>query len=211
MNDQTESSRTFRAYAKLIEYLQPKIAISENVKTGPFAEMIEMIEGHGYLAGVSILDSKEYGIPQTRQRGYLVAVPKSSLQQVGTAEKYSDKRKWKAEFAIMAQKFSRAASTPIEHWMERSDSKTLRAHIELQGIPRSIADWATCHARHEDYRHNQCLGNGKPITDWLSTGIFRHPDYWIRNMKGFVERVHDSTDVSHLRGVIRGYDDRYLR
>ncbi|QSZ36523.1 hypothetical protein DSL72_006403 [Monilinia vaccinii-corymbosi] len=70
--------------------------------------------------------------------------------------------------------------------------------------------WSTCQSRHEDYRHAQRLGTGKPITDWRSTGVFRHPDHWVRGMKGFVERVHDYTDVSHLRGVVRGYDDRYI-
>ncbi|ESZ96005.1 hypothetical protein SBOR_3625 [Sclerotinia borealis F-4128] len=208
--DQNESSRTFRAYVKLIEYLKPKIGINENVGSGPFPAMVHMLNTHGYLAGWAIFDSKYFGIPQTRQRGYAVAVPQSSLEEVGLASKYSDANAWKADFDYMKLKFSRHASTSIEQWMEKSDSKTLRAQHELQGEPRAVVSWDTCHARHEDYRHGQGLGTGKPMTDWRSTGIFRHPDHWIRDMKGFVERVHDATDVSHLRGVSRGYDDRYI-
>ncbi|KAI9649464.1 hypothetical protein NHQ30_002040 [Ciborinia camelliae] len=207
--DQNESSRTFRAYAKLIRQLQPYIAISENVGSGPFPAMLKMLKDHGYLGGWSNLDSKHFGIPQTRQRGYLIAVLESSLP-ADDATKYSKPKEWKALFISMKAKFSRDASTRIEQWMESSDSKSLRAQVELQGDVRALPNWDTCHARHEDYRHGQGLGTGKPITDWRSTGVFRHLDFWIKGMKGFVERVHDATDISHLRGVSRGYDDRYI-
>ncbi|KAB8294860.1 hypothetical protein EYC80_006821 [Monilinia laxa] len=206
-NDENESSRTFRAYSKLVEYLKPKVAINENVSTGPFKAMMNMLNSHGCLTSCASFDSKHFGIPQTRQRGYLIAVNKSSLEQAGNLEEYSD---WKTKFATMKTTFGRDASTSIEQWMEKSDSKVLRAQIELQGDVRALAVWSTCQSRHEDYRHGQRLGTGKPITDWRSTGVFRHPDHWIRDMKGFVERVHDYTDVSHLRGVVRGYDDRYI-
>ncbi|KAJ8066946.1 hypothetical protein OCU04_004328 [Sclerotinia nivalis] len=207
---ETESSRTFRAYVRLIEHLKPKIAVSENVIGGPFKAMVHMLGNHGYIGGSAVVDSKHYGIPQTRQRGYLIALPRSSLEELGTAELYDDPKEWKELFATMRSKLSCPASTGIEQWMEKSDSKSLRSQVELQGDPRSVVSWDTCHARHEDYRHGQGLGTGKPITDWRSTGVFRHPDHWIRNPKGFVERVHDTTDVSHLRGVSRGYDDRYI-
>lgn len=194
-----------------MQYLKPKIAINENVSTGPFPAMIEMLSQYGYIGGSAVVDTKHFGIPHTRQRGYLVALPRSSLEEAGTAEEYSEPKTWKEGFFLLLRSVARAASVGIEHWMERSDSKSLRAQADLQSDPRSVVSWDTCHARHEDYRHGQSLGNGKPITDWRSTGIYRHPDYFIRNMKGFVERVHDTTDISHLRGVSRGYDDRYIR
>ncbi|KAA8569171.1 hypothetical protein EYC84_000840 [Monilinia fructicola] len=206
-NDENESSRTFRAYSKLVEYLKPKVAINENVGTGPFKAMMNMLNNHGCITSSALFDSKHFGIPQTRQRGYLIAVNKSSLEQAAVPGEYSD---WKTKFSNMRATFGRDASTPIEQWMETSDSKVLRSQIELQGDVRSLAVWSTCQSRHEDYRHGQRLGTGKPITDWRSTGVFRHPDHWVRDMKGFVERVHDYTDVSHLRGVVRGYDDRYI-
>ncbi|RAL58577.1 hypothetical protein DID88_003353 [Monilinia fructigena] len=192
-NDENESSRTFRAYSKLVEYLKPKVAINENVVTGPFQAMMNMLNNHGCLTGWASFDSKYFGIPQTRQRGYLIAVNKSSLEQAGNPEEYSD---WKTKFATMKTTFGRDASTSIEQWMEKSDSKLFGLRVNL--VMRIIVMVSASEQE-------------KPITDWRSTGVFRHPDHWVRGMKGFVERVHDYTDVSHLRGVVRGYDDRYIR
>lgn len=172
--------------------------------------MIAMLRRYGYAAGSFAPDSKYYAIPQTRQRGYIIALNESSLEDA-EIEKYRCEKEWKKVFLDLKGMFSRPASTPIEQWMEKSDSKALRFQIELQGKPRSLVNWNTCHARHEEYRHGQGLGIGKPMTHWRSTGNFVHTDFWIRNMCGFVERVHDATDVSHLRGILRGYDDRYYR
>ncbi|KAF7954301.1 hypothetical protein EAE96_005430 [Botrytis aclada] len=208
--DQTESSRTFRAYVLLIEHLQAKIAISENVQSGPFEAMIRMLRDHGYIGGSANVDSKHYGIPQTRQRGYLVALPESSLGGADGVEKYQKAETWKTFYIDLKALCSRYASSAVEYLVEPSDSKLLRAQVEFQVESRSVAKWDTCSTRHYDYRFAQGFGTGKPITDWRSTGKYDHPDHWPRNLKGFVERVHDVTDISHLRGVCRGYDDRYL-
>ncbi|KAM3149664.1 hypothetical protein ABEW05_010051 [Botrytis cinerea] len=207
--DQTESSRTFRAYVLLVKYLKAKIAISENVLSGPFEAMIKMLGDHGYIGGSANLDSKHYGIPQTRQRGYLIALPESSLGP-DEIEEYKLIKTWKIYYANMKVMCSRPASSDAEQWMEPSDSKALRSQVEFQVESRAVAKWDTCCARHFDYRHAQGFGTSKPITDWRSAGNYCHPDNWPRNLKGFVERVHDVTDVSHLRGICRGYDDRYL-
>ncbi|KAF7898308.1 hypothetical protein EAF00_004754 [Botryotinia globosa] len=208
--DQTESSRTFRAYVLLIKHLKVKIAISENVMSGPFVAMIQMLANHGYAGGSANVDSKHYGIPQTRQRGYLVALHESSLEGPDKVSKHQDPNTWKIFFVEMKEMCARYASSHVEEWMEPSDSKALRAQVEFQVESRSVAKWDTCYTRHYDYRSGQGFGAGKPITDWRSTGKFDHPDHWPRNLKGFVERVHDVTDISHLRGMCRGYDDRYL-
>ncbi|TGO73448.1 hypothetical protein BELL_0360g00050 [Botrytis elliptica] len=209
--DQNESSRTFRAYVLLTAHLKTKIAISENVQGGPFLAMIKMLANHGYVGGSANVDSKHYAIPQTRQRGYLVAVLISSLGELESLLKYlEDPSTWKEFYVGMRAMCSRPASSHVENWMEPSDSKPLRAQVEFQVESRSVAKWDTCYTRHYDYRVVQGFGPGKPITDWRSTGNFYHPDHWPRNLKGFVERVHDVTDISHLRGVCRGYDDRYL-
>ncbi|KAF7908585.1 uncharacterized protein EAF01_004340 [Botrytis porri] len=208
--DQNESSRTFRAYVLLIKHLKAKIAISENVQGGPFVAMIEMLGNHGYIGGSANLDSKHYGIPQTRQRGYLVSLLESSLGGPDDVANYKIPSTWKVFFTEMKVMCSRDASSGVEFWMEPSDSKPLRAQVEFQVESRSVAKWDTCHTRHYDYRAVQGFGPEKPITDWRSTGKFIHLDHWPRNLKGFVERVHDVTDISHLRGICRGYDDRYL-
>ena len=159
----------------------------------------------GYSAGHEILDSKHYGIPQTRQRGYMVSLNEAALETAGLVPNF------KTFFEILGNVYSRSASNTVENWMQKFDSIPLWYQHEAQGEARSVVPWDNCHAKHEDYRQEQGLGSGRPITDWRSTGVFKHPDHWRRGMKGFVERVHDVTDVSHLRGVLRGYDDRYYR
>lgn len=79
---QTRSGLFFDAL-RIIEATQPRIAIAENVKnlTGKkfkeqFALILESLESAGYNNYWKVLNAKDYGIPQNRERVFIVSIRK---------------------------------------------------------------------------------------------------------------------------------------
>ena len=78
----TRSGLFFEAL-KVIEYCEPKVAIAENVKnlTGKkfatqFETVLKSLEDAGYNNYWKVLNAKDYGIPQNRERVFIVSVRK---------------------------------------------------------------------------------------------------------------------------------------
>lgn len=75
-----ESARTFFAAVQLIVKKRPKAVILENVYGAPWDMYTKRIFPKiCYAANHIKLDSKDYYLPQTRQRGYLVAIDASHI------------------------------------------------------------------------------------------------------------------------------------
>ena len=79
---QTRSGLFFEAL-RIIEATKPKIAIAENVKnlTGKkfkeqFQIVLESLEAAGYNNYWKVLNAKDYGIPQNRERVFIVSIRK---------------------------------------------------------------------------------------------------------------------------------------
>lgn len=83
-NDRTQTrSGLFFEALRIIETTKPKIAIAENVKnlTGKkFKEQFELVLGSLEEAGYSnywkVLNAKDYGIPQNRERVFIISIRK---------------------------------------------------------------------------------------------------------------------------------------
>ena len=86
VNEQTgETTRSglFFEALRIIKDLQPKYAIAENVKnlTGngfkeEFAIVLKSLEDIGYVNYWKVLNAKDYGIPQNRERVFIVSIRK---------------------------------------------------------------------------------------------------------------------------------------
>ncbi len=79
---QTRSGLFFEAL-RIIEAVQPKVAIAENVKnlTGKrfkeqFALVLNGLEEAGYNNYWQVLNAKDYGIPQNRERVFIISIRK---------------------------------------------------------------------------------------------------------------------------------------
>ena len=79
---QTRSGLFFEAL-RIIEATQPRIAIAENVKNltskkfeGQFKIVLESLEQAGYNNYWQVLNAKDYGIPQNRERVFIVSIRK---------------------------------------------------------------------------------------------------------------------------------------
>ena len=78
----TRSGLFFEAL-KVIEYCKPKVAIAENVKNltskkfaTQFETVLKSLEEAGYNNYWKVLNSKDYGIPQNRERVFIVSIRK---------------------------------------------------------------------------------------------------------------------------------------
>ena len=80
--NRTRSGLFFEAL-RIIEEFQPKFAIAENVKaltskkfTEEFKTVLESLEKAGYNNYWQVLNAKDYGIPQNRERVFIVSIRK---------------------------------------------------------------------------------------------------------------------------------------
>ena len=76
LDEKGESGQTFRGMLDWVKKAQPPIVILENVSGAPFDQMVALMESCGYHSTFLRVDSKRYYTPQTRQRGYVVAIKK---------------------------------------------------------------------------------------------------------------------------------------
>ena len=83
VNDSGESTRSglFFEALRIIKELRPRYAIAENVKAltskkfkNEFAAVLSSLEDAGYNNYWSVLNAKDYGIPQNRERVFIVSI-----------------------------------------------------------------------------------------------------------------------------------------
>lgn len=83
VNDSGESTRSglFFEALRIIKELHPRYAIAENVKAltstkfkNEFATVLSSLEDAGYNNYWSVLNAKDYGIPQNRERVFIVSI-----------------------------------------------------------------------------------------------------------------------------------------
>lgn len=74
-----ERNFLFREYLKLVDELQPEVFVIENVKSllstagGYFREQIlDYINRLGYIANYGILNARDFGVPQSRERAIFI-------------------------------------------------------------------------------------------------------------------------------------------
>jgi site-specific DNA-cytosine methylase len=222
ITDNGESGDTFRSLVEYLVRFRPAICIVENVKSAPWKEIQGILsndfEGlsansqehysgiwkdgdRAYAAKVVQLDTKDYYIPQTRQRGYLVAIDR----------KYEDADTAVDEWVRKLEDLEQRASSPVESFLSEdtvaTDMSNSPAFIKKHG--REV-DWDICYARHQEYRISSGLGTRRPLTQWVRGGSCTGPDHWQLDwVRAQVERVWDTLDVCHLRNAQRGFDDSY--
>lgn len=82
INEGTRSGLLYDA-EKIIQYTNPKYAIAENVKNlvgkkfkGDFEELLQRLDGYGYNNYWKVLNTRDFGIPQNRERVFIVSIRK---------------------------------------------------------------------------------------------------------------------------------------
>ena len=74
LRDGGQSGRTFAGMLQWVMAAKPAMVLLENVCGAPWAEMCAALEQIGYVVQKTELDAKRFGLPQTRIRGYALAL-----------------------------------------------------------------------------------------------------------------------------------------
>lgn len=217
-----ESGDTFGAIRDYAEKYRPKLIILENVSHAPWEVIRDVImKKIGYAAEFLRVDTKDYYIPHTRVRGYMLCVDARSYHDPdGKHHVLKDPRTLASILSTWVAKlraFQRPASCPVEAFLlDEDDPRIIRGREEFaisgRGDNRRTKeiDWARCHGRHQDYRAGMFLGQKRPLMKWEDGGSCKAPDYmWQDWTRGQVERVWDTIDISWLRNLNRGFDHQY--
>jgi site-specific DNA-cytosine methylase len=230
-----ESGRTFFATLDYMKEFKPRMVIFENVKSAPWhgkmkdGEWQNGIDYHvkraGYASRCIILDTKNYSIPHTRQRGYMLCLHMlvAYLTFYGNAQEPTEEQlaefcdpengglanifdKWEKTVRY----FGRPASVSADAFLLDADDARITGiqEGELEEISRKPISWEKCKDGHFDYRSKLGLGNKRPLTSW-SDNTYKLPDYFRFGQKGFTQRVLDTLDIYHAQNILRYIDDRH--
>ncbi|PBP21728.1 Helicase-like transcription factor HLTF/DNA helicase RAD5, DEAD-box superfamily (ISS) [Diplocarpon rosae] len=221
LDDRGESGDTFYAIRHYVSRFKPKMIILENVISAPWLKakkkrgtknsenepksILDLMEELGYAVSFVKMDTKEYYLPHTRQRGYMVCILRSSYKAGDLDEKTLNFKKF------LEGNFKRPASVPIEAMLLDYDSPLLKLTSKEEDgqKKRASTSWEKCKLGHHDYSQKHGLGNKHPITNWMPNGAKVLPEHW-QPTDGLTERVLDTVDLSHARNIkYKGIDDRY--
>lgn len=156
----------------------------------------------GYFCRPAILDTKDYYLPQTRNRGYMICVKKSWF------DPGQDIAQSLNAWAKLVKRLERPASVPIDAMLLSEDNY---GYGQVSDPADKERDWAKCKEGHVRYRADNGLGMKHELTKWSTGGSSTLPDYMDRKMRFMVPRILDTLDIAHLRNIKRGFDDRYYR
>ncbi|KAI1806080.1 hypothetical protein F4811DRAFT_569594 [Daldinia bambusicola] len=208
INQMGTSGQTFFSMLKYVKDYRPKVVILENVMGAPWKQTSELwFPFIGYKAVFVKGDAKDYYIPQTRFRNYLLAVDKEVFGNQAANEVTT---LW---YDLM-KALIRRASTPVNSWLlPPTHPLTERARqddSEKALNPTYDAEWERSKARAILVRQREQLGDSHPLTDWSLTKLGQPYDRMDRLMiLTQSKRVLDCIDINHLRALKAGYDSRF--
>ncbi|KAI8633814.1 hypothetical protein F5Y19DRAFT_253658 [Xylariaceae sp. FL1651] len=210
--DSGQSSLTFFATMSYIIRHRPKIVILENVNGAPWSIICDVyFHAIGYEAAHASVDTKDYYIPQTRLRGYAVAVDREVFRNSAKAVV----NEWNNQMG----KLKRGASSPVQDWLlPANDPLTMKARQDES--ERAIANglksgrdtqWERSKLRHSRVRRQYQLGDSRPLTAWglgtTAKPYDRLDHLMLRNQN---DRALDCIDIYFLRSLGRdGFDIRF--
>lgn len=203
MGEGGESGRTFFGMLDWVKRNRPAIVILENVKSAPWEGVSKFFEEADYVSSYSTrFDTKNYYIPQTRQRGYFFA---TRSRQAG----------YPANWLNLVTSMQRPASSPIEAFILPTNDPRIQATRakmghEESGKSRSTIDWSKCQGRHEEARGVEKLGQARPFTAWEEGGscLMSH-GAWNEFARPQPERVLDLLDITVLRDAAKEEDPHF--
>ncbi|KAJ4424345.1 hypothetical protein N0V82_001045 [Gnomoniopsis sp. IMI 355080] len=168
------STTTFASAMNYLKERQPKIVIFENVHGAPWASTIDYVFPlTGYTAKIVALDTKNYYLPQTRLRKYVVAF-NHRFFGLEAAQKLCN------DFTGAVQGLERKYSSTVTDFLLPSNSHELhRARNEMEVASQSIqekdTDWSFSRSRHTQFRRAQGIPDERPWIQWRESGSSNAP------------------------------------
>ncbi|OAP58235.1 hypothetical protein AYL99_07325 [Fonsecaea erecta] len=206
-----ESARTMDGIGAYAKMYKPTILIVENVENAPWNEIKSFWRKKGYESVIVKLDTADYYLPQTRNRGYLLGIHIERAEEMGF-----DIEKAHKEWVTLMAGFQRRASSSYSDFIFRHNDPGLQLakHAGDDSSSKSKGGstaWTNCRKRHITARVHDGLGVGTPFTKRRGNTKPKLDDYadqsWaLRQSK----RVLDVLDIHQLYNVaVRDFDMRY--
>jgi DNA (cytosine-5)-methyltransferase 1 len=144
-------SGLYRAMVEVIGLLKPKIFVAENVKglmsrkhTGSRAKVIDDFESLGYTVGLHQVLATDYGVPQTRERVFIIGTTDNLPLFVAPQPLMIPKKKLDARFAI--GDLARIAESPaFAHVWSRARRSPEQGNRRLKADRPGYTIRAECH------------------------------------------------------------------
>jgi len=180
--NKTRSGLFFDAI-RIAKYKKPKFMIAENVKAlatktfrSDLDNMIKLLDSIGYNTYWKVLNSKDYGIPQSRNRIYIVSIRKD-------IDKGNFQFPNPVELSCTAKDFYETEEVPDEYYLRESDMKYL-----------------------SDFRLKKkysSLNSDVTICQTTKQGNLANPQNFVKDSKGY--RVMTPSELLSLQGFNRNY------
>lgn len=199
--DTSESDLTFFPVLAFILNQRPSIVIFENVYDAPWDDLCKYYcPAIGYSARYLPCDTKDYYLPQTRKRKYLVAFDMDNFGE--------DMSSIMANRTVdFLGRLQRRASVDVEKFLYNNMDKAIQLdmqQMEFEISSKAIKDatWAFSRQRHENVRSQEDLGRGHPFSGLQSTGDMSVYDRMNKTVFGRqTDRIKDLSDINLLRGL----------
>jgi len=153
IDDDGESGDTWRAIYTYADRFRPTLVLLENVKAkkNTWDDVVERWAKIGYEAQWTYCDTKNFYLPQTRERMYMVAVESSHFGP--------DVKSATSQWKELMRKLERQCSSPYEAFLPESLKESSGFSI-LKNEP----DWALCKLRNDHIRSDKRLGILSPVS-----------------------------------------------
>ena len=208
-----ESWVTMKGIIDYAAEFHPKLIILENVRSAPWNEIKEYWEREivNYDCHVIYTDTKDFYLPQTRERGYMVGMHRNFVKDCGLI--WPDQVK---KFQSMINFLARRATAPFSAFTVFPDDPrfqtSMRNILGKSKGRKGNTGWEACKFRMDNYRRDLGLGYGRPISELQSNGMSSPPDYfanrlWVQHQR---PRILESLDIVLLRDLLRkGFNPFY--
>ncbi|KAI1440582.1 hypothetical protein F5Y02DRAFT_432101 [Annulohypoxylon stygium] len=214
--DMGSSSKTFFSMLSYIKDHRPKVVILENVLGAPWGETRDVwFPFLGYTAYHIKLDTKDFYIPHTRNRGYLIAMDNKEEELQWDAGRIG--LLW---FNLVKELMRRASSEVLFWTLPPAHPLTERARQDdsEKSNGSSIIRWSHARMVHIRVRRMEKLGEDCKQTNWKQLDAQPY-DRMDRNIvQSFPDRVKDCIEINALRALLNGlkvggkfytYDSRF--
>lgn len=168
------STTTFASAMNYLKERQPKIVIFENVHGAPWSSTIDYVFPlTGYTAQIVSLDTKNYYLPQTRLRKYVVAFNHRFFGLEASQKLCND---FKGAVVALERKYS---STVTDFLLPSNSHELHRARNEMELASQSTqekdTDWSFSRSRHTQFRRAQGIPDERPWIQWRENGSSNAP------------------------------------
>lgn len=199
-----ESGRTFVALTDYAKKNRPRIVIMENVSSAPWDDFAEEWSKIEYDAWHVSVDSKNYYVPQTRNRGYMVCIDKKRLPNDAVNQSFGN------AWVDLVKSMERKASSPTGAFILSDDDPRLELSRRSAQTDPKIRSWDKYQERHRMYRDENKLGVQRPISKSRPGGTASMPpDFYGPWLKTETERVKETLDIKYLLNMSMGTDMNY--